>query len=137
MGSIKFALIDFLKTNKMAKPIYRALKKHTSNSGIKIEDLKAVSPIEEDGDEVRYNLVLPTLRKTKVFGGILTTVKILQKLMAKTGVNARIIVVLNESYNANWTYTVSGFGYNDEQRNQLVFLGDDSTLKVKKNDVFI
>ncbi len=137
MGSIKFALIDFLKTNKMAKPIYRALKKHTSNSGIKIEDLKAVCPIEEDGDEVRYNLVLPTLRKTKVFGGILTTVKILQKLMAKTGVNARIIVVLNESYNANWTYTVSGFGYNDEQRNQLVFLGDDSTLKVKKNDVFI
>lgn len=137
MGSIKFAMIDFLKTNKMAKPIYRILKKHAGNSGIKIEDLKAVSPIEDDGVEVRYNLVLPTLRKTKVFGGILTAVKILEKLMAKTGANARIIVVLNESYSLNWTYPVSGFGYNDGQSNQLVFLGDDSTLKVKKNDVFI
>lgn len=137
MGSIKYAMIDFLKTNERCKPIYRLLKKYKSNTGIRIEDLKAISHMEEEGLEVRYNLVLPSLIKTKVFGGILTAVKILDKLRSRAGVNARIIVVLDKSYNANWTYPVHGFGYNDDQRNQLVFLGDDSALKIKKKDVFI
>lgn len=137
MKSIKYTTIDFIKTSKIGKPIYRKFKKYRGNSGIQIEDLQAINPVAEDGEEIRYNLILPTLRKTKVFGGILTTIKILNKMIARTDTKARVIVVLKESYNPKWTYSIHGFGYNDEKRNQLVFLGDDSTLKVKKNDVFI
>lgn len=137
MESLKYSMIDFLKTNRLAKPIYRSLKKRINSSGVKMEELKAIVPIAESEKGLRFNLVLPTLRKTKVFGGILTTIKILNKLIAKFDVNARVIVVLNERYNKKWTYKVEGYGYNNEAENQLVFLDNTDKLSVRKNDIFI
>lgn len=137
MSSIKYSIIDFFKTSKVAKPIYKFLKKQSNKSTLKIEELKAINPVAKVGKEVRFNLVLPTLRKTKVFGGILTAIKILDALMVKVGVKARIIVVSNEGYNPKWTYSITNFGFNDGQSNQLVFLGESNTLDVMRNDVFI
>lgn len=137
MGSIKYTIIDVLKTNRFGKLIYKSLKRHLANNGIKMSDLNDVIPEVEAGDEVRYNIVLPTLRKTKVFGGILTALKIFNLLLSYTSVNARIIVVLNEKYSFKHTFSVDGFGYGDKYDNQIVYLTQLEKLPVRKNDVFM
>lgn len=137
MSSLKYSVIDFMKTNRITKPVYRQLKKRLNPFAFKIEDLQTILPNPSDGEEIRYNLVLPTLRNTKVFGGILTTIKILELLMKQYGYHARIIVLHNEKYSSKWTYSVEGFSYDETAENQLFYIGNGKSIGVKKNDVFI
>lgn len=137
MGSIKYTMIDYLKTSSLTKPVYSMLKKKMNQSSLKIEDIKTIVPVCGDGEEIRYNLILPTLRNTKVFGGILTTIKILRLLMKQYGIKARIIVLNNEQYSPKWTYHIDGFAYDKTADNQLVYVHDEDGIEIKKNDVFI
>lgn len=137
MGTLKYTLIDFMKTTSVTKKLYVRLKKHFGVQSFHFDLLPRVVPVHNDSADLRYNLVLPTLRKTKVFGGILTTIKILQKLMGMKGAKGRIIVINEEKYSPKWTYPVSGFSKDKTGKNEIVFLSECKQLAVGRNDVFI
>ncbi len=137
MSSFKYNLIDFMKTNDLAQPLYIKLKKRMNSSSFKIESLRELCPIAESGEDIRYNLVLPSLRTTRVFGGILTAIKTLKILMAQNQVKGRIIVLNNERFNEKWTYEVEGFSVDKSSDNELLFLEDRKRIEVKHNDIFI
>ena len=137
MGSLKYTLIDYIKTNNLTKPIYSKLKKKMSPTSLKMEDIQTIVPVAGVSDEVRYNLILPTLRNTKVFGGILTTIKILRGLLKNTNYKARIIVLYNENYSDKWTYKVDGFTYDKTADYQIAYAAEKGGIEVNKNDIFI
>ena len=137
MGKLKYRLIDFIKTSSATKALYVQLKKHIGVQPFSFDLLPRIIPVMSEDAELRYNLVLPTLRKTKVFGGILTTIKILQMLMRKKGSRGRIIIINEEDNSPKWTYAVPGFSAEKTAKNEIVFLSESKELVVERNDVFI
>jgi hypothetical protein len=81
--------------------------------------------------------VLPSLRKTNVFGGILTAVRIFQSFLSHNKVKGRMIVLSGESYNSTFTYNVKGFKPESGAKYSLFFSNDGLDIEIGKNDVFM
>lgn len=135
MSAVKYLIIDILKTNKIFQPLYFLLKRRVNIPEFKIQDIKNILPIESNNEDVRLNLILPTLRRTKVFGGITTTIKILKILMKEMKVKGRIIVLNNEKYSRKWTYYVKDFEPENDKGNSIVYAKDN--VDIAKNDILI
>ena len=80
-GRIIYSIIDTLKTNKVLQPIYGRLKNKSMSNMFSINSSRNISFSEEENTKVRISLVLPTLRKTKVYGGINTAINFFHALV--------------------------------------------------------
>lgn len=131
--------MDFMQKHKIGRFVYGKLRSFFRPSLFKIEDLQTIISHHSEGDECCYNLVVPTLRKSNVFGGILTAIKIFSLLLKHCGYRGRVVVLgCNEKYTSKRTYQIENF-YNDKSAyNQLLYMSDtNDEIAVKKNDIFI
>lgn len=135
-NNIKYKIIDTLKTESAFIPIYNKLKKSVSGSSFSLSSINRFTLIKNENEEKRLNLVLPTLRKTKVFGGISTAIKIFLLLVKKCNTDGRIIILNDESNDLKWQYSVEGFS-SENSKKQIYNLYRNPNLQVRKNDVFI
>ena len=134
--TIEMNLIDFLKTNPAAKPLYRKLKSRQNTKKFRIDSINTITPAAISGNTPRYNLVIPTLRKTRVFAGISAALSFLQKLAGEKA-RCRIIVISNEAYHPDRTFQVEGYKKDKAAPRSLWFANDGGCLEVGKNDIFI
>lgn len=134
--SIVIKMIDTLKTNKVFRPLYKKLKSRSNKKRFSIKKINVFNPQRSDVEAVRFNLVIPTLRKTRVFAGISSALSFFLKL-AGDAAECRIIIVGNELYNDKTTYAVEGYSHNKEAAKRLVFFSDGKDIDIRKNDVFV
>ena len=135
LETMRLKLIDTAKTNALLKPLYKKAKSMTNHS-FRIDSLNEVRFTPSDDEALRINLVLPIFRKTKVFGGISTAVKLLLGLSRALECDARIIVTGSEQYNEKWTYSVDGFTHNGTGKG-VCFLSENASVDVRRRDIFI
>ena len=136
MGAIKNALKDELESNELLFPVYKKWQSSKEKPGFVNSALRAYSFEAEEGEKLRINLILPTLRKTKIFGGAATAIQFMQLIRAKLKADARIIVLQNELADSRWEYHVKGFSVKNKDKN-ICMLAGQGKLSVRKNDVFI
>ena len=136
IASLEIKLIDILKTNKITFPIYKKMKTAQNKKRFKIESINTFAPYVDDCEKVRYNLILPTLRKTRVFAGISSALTFFLKLTAEKS-ECRIIVIGNEEYSLKTTYHVKGYKHSTAASKQLVFASDGKKLNIRKSDIFV
>lgn len=136
IASLEIKLIDTLKTNRITVPIYKKLKTAQNKKRFKVDSINTFTPCADDLEKIRYNLILPTLRKTRVFAGITSALNFFLKLAAENS-DCRIIVIGNEEYNSKTTYQVEGYKHSSTASKQLVFASDGKDLNISKNDIFV
>ncbi len=134
--TIEMQLIDFIKTNPAFLPLYRKLKSRQNAGKFKISSINRFQPLRTGSDEMRLNLVIPTLRATRVFAGISSALTFLQKL-ALPGVKCRIIVISNEAYDEHTTFAVPGFVHERNADRSLFFANEGTLIETGRNDLFI
>lgn len=132
----KYIIIDTLKTNKSLQPIYNKLKGISSGSRFSFNSIYQYSLDKDESITTRVNLVLPTLRKTKVFGGISTALQFFTDLSEELGGESRIVVLNDEHNDEKWEYKIDGFSRNSSKK-FIYYLADTKRLSIRKNDIFI
>ena len=134
--TIQIKLIDLVKTSRVLKPIYVKLKSKQQKSRFTISSLNQFMPIKTQDNRVRLNIILPTLRATRVFAGISTALSFFLLLSERFDC-CRIIIMSNEAYSAKQTYSVPGFVHGTEGKRTIVFANESLKLPVGKNDIFM
>lgn len=136
IASLEIKLIDILKTNKITFPMYKKMKTAQNRKRFKVDSINTFIPNVDETERERYNLILPTLRKTRVFAGISSALTFFLKL-TPDNVECRIIVIGNEEYNSKTTYQVEGYAHSSTVPKQLIFASDGKELDIRKNDIFV
>lgn len=136
IASLEIKLIDMLKTNKATIPIYRKLKTIQNKKRFTVNSINTFVPQYDNSIDVRYNLILPSLRSTRVFAGIASALTFFFRL-TDNNTKCRIIVIGNEKYNPNTTYQVKGYEHSINSQKQLVFVSENRNLNVGINDIFV
>lgn len=131
-------VIDFCNKHKATQNLYPFLKKHIKKGDFKIDSLASPKPYaDEKNENPRITILLPSLRKSKVFGGISTALDFFYKIVDQTPeIDARIIVISGETFDENLTINMGEYSKENKHK-QLLFLADDKNVEVRKNDVFI
>lgn len=128
-------VIDILKNNHILKGAYKKYNSFKARKNFKPEQIPHIIPSFNKDNGIRYNLLLPTLRATGVYGGISTAIKFTNIL--SRDVKCRIIVCSEEIYSDKYTYKIDGFNNNESSSKSLWFRGSSNRLPVSKNDIFI
>ena len=136
IASLEIKLIDMLKTNRITFPIYKKMKTAQNNKRFKVDSINTFTPHADEDEKVRYNLILPTLRKTRVFAGIASALTFFLKLTEDHS-ECRIIVIGDEEYNSRTTYHIEEYSHSSKASKQLVFASDSRELNIRKNDIFV
>lgn len=134
--AMEMAAIDFLKTHDFVKPFYRHLKSEQNKKKFKIDSINTICTSPSQNQAVRYNLIVPTMRSTRVFAGINTALKFLDNISGDN-FDARIIVSNNEIYNDKTTYHFKNFEHRKNAKRSIWFCSDGEDLSVGKNDIFV
>lgn len=134
--SIEIKAIDIMKTTKIMQPIYRRLKTRQNQKRFKVESINVFEPLRTGFSNVRFNLVLPTLRKTRVFAGISSAISFFNSLTRQDDY-CRIIIIGDEEYDSKMTYSVPGYEHNKTAIKQLLFATDTDTIDIGENDIFV
>ena len=138
MNAVKYFILDLIIKCKISRLVYLRLRKHKMKSMFKIEDILNINPLFNDkNNSTRLNLVLPTLRKTGVFGGVLTAIRIFEMLIRSCGCPARIIVLSDEKYSKISTYHVNGFSCDETVQNQILYFSSTRSVEINENDILI
>lgn len=141
------SLRKVLKKSNFLVKIYRKIKKipEESFADYSVQEAKRISArkLEELGDELRLNLVIPSVKKVHVFGGIATAITFFEALSKELNVKVRIIttdcsIYKEESIELNG-YTEIKSEENSVIDKQLIGFAvrENKTLPVGKNDIFI
>lgn len=132
-------LSTWLQQNTCTKPIYKTAKKIINSKNFSMQSLNVIQSYREAENKVRVNLVLPTLNKYKIFGGIATALKIYDYLGELLDADMRIIVIRQEKYNSKYSLLKEGYEYNTNSGSkQVIFMSDlDNKLAVREKDIFI
>ena len=136
LKSLEIKAIDILKTSTVSKPIYKALKSNQNARKFKVDSINRFTPEKTDFSELRFNLILPTLRKTRVFAGISSALSFFQSITQGND-NCRIIIIGDEQYDTKMTYPVPGYKHNVLAKKQLLFAHDSNKVDIGINDIFI
>ena len=112
LTGIKYSVIDMAKMNKFLLPIYRKIKTLETKRSFKIDKIPIPDGCVDKNKKIRINLVLPTLRRTKVFAGINTAIRIFTKLYGER-FDARIIIVSQETNDPRFIYKIEENGENE------------------------
>ena len=137
MSVLRTTIGDVIKTNKITQPIYKKYKTKKSTSSFRIDSIPFPVPNADPCDDLRINLILPTLRSTRIFAGITTALSFFRKMIQDYNCDARVIVMNEERYHKNLTYNIDGFLNDRRAKRCLCFLQDDRNIDVRRNDVFI
>lgn len=135
-ASLEIKLIDWLKTNRVTVPIYKKMKTAQNKKRFRVDSIYSFAPKHDDSSDIRYNLILPSLRGTRVFAGISSALTFFL-CMTDDASKCRIIVIGDEEYSDNTTYQVQGYKHSVSSPKQLVFATDKKSLDIGKNDVFV
>lgn len=135
-GRIIYSIIDTLKTNKVLQPIYGRLKNKSMSNMFSINSSRNISFSEEENTKVRISLVLPTLRKTKVYGGINTAINFFHALVECYNADGRILVLNDENGDSRWMYPISGYSTKNDNKH-ICFLPQLEKVSVRKNEIII
>lgn len=127
-------IIDELNKHKLTSRIYPFLKKHIKRGDFSFSSLLIPSPIETNEGRKRLNIILPSLRKSNVFGGINTALSFFEDLIEKTKFAGRIIINEKESLDPNLTIDVSKY---KKRGISIHFLNDSLDISVSENDYFL
>ncbi|KRE86371.1 hypothetical protein ASG89_10160 [Paenibacillus sp. Soil766] len=128
------------KKNKLATKVYHQAKSNFISTHI--GEITPFQPRRSDNENIRYNLLVPSINKEHVFGGISTAIKFFEQLVPE-GCDKRIIMT---DASPNEEDTVAFVGYNlvtaDQDSTepfQLVAFNDryQKTIPVRKTDIFI
>ena len=139
LSAIRIHAIDYLKTNSFGLPIYRYLKTRQLKKRFSINEISKFTPVRSESEQVRFNLVLPSLRKTKVFAGVSTALYFFQKL-TENEKYCRIVVMGDEAYDNNFTYQIEEYSraqVGHRSNKELFFYSDCDTIDIAANDLFI
>lgn len=127
--------IDQLNKNKLTSNLYVFLKKYIKKGDFKVSNLKKITPLQSTEEKIRINIILPSLRKSKVFGGINTALHFFDLILQHGNFDGRIIVIGNEKYDSNLTVDIDRV---IKQKNiKIQFTNDSTYVDVRKNDFFI
>lgn len=129
----------WLQTNKTTKGFYKFAKKIIHGQGFSVKSLNEIKCVRSENNKARLNIVLPTVNKYKIFGGIATALQIYEMLAEEMNADVRIIVNRKEKYNEKYSLYKEGYSYNTgEGSKQFVFLTDtNNVLSVRENDIFM
>lgn len=90
----------------------------------------------DDNTQLRISLVLPTLRKTKVFGGINTALKFFTTLVDCCDADGRILVLNDENAGSKWEYPVKGYSPTNTKRN-ISYLPQLDSIPMRRGEIVI
>ena len=127
-------IIDKLNKHKLTSGIYPFLKQHIKRGDFSFDSLLIPRPVKTNHDKKRLNIIIPSLRKYNVFGGINTALSFFESLITKTNFEGRIIINERESYDPNLTINISKY---KENGIQVHFLNDKLDIDISENDYFI
>lgn len=131
-------IIDLFNKSQLTSKIFVFLKQHIKKGDFRISSLPTVIPIEDSSPRPRYTIILPSVRKSKVFGGINTALKFFNGLIAEADgkIDGRIVVMSSEKYSDDLTINMNGFTKSDVGKS-LIFLADTKKISVRENEIFI
>lgn len=136
MSEFQRRLKELAKSNRITKEIFLKMKENKLSKGFKIEDIIQIDPQFDPSDKPRINVILITLQKHAIYGGVSTAIKFFQGLDKDNCYEKRIIVQSPEKYSQDLTYAVNGYGRNSED-NGIFFLAEGNKLPVRDKDLFI
>lgn len=129
------ALTDYFRESLLTSWLYRKLKNAHYKRLFSTSELMRIQPSFNDNQNIRINLILPSLKKRAMFGGTSTALRVMQEQVNFFGADARIIVIGNEKYESRFTYVPDDLLQNNGS--ELVFLAEVPYLDVRTNDIFI
>lgn len=128
-------IMDKLNKHKLTSGIYPFLKKHIKRGDFSFNSVLMPHPIKDTKSKKnRLNIVIPSLRKSNVFGGINTALNFFDSLITATHFDGRIIINEKESFDKNLTIDTSKY---EKKGIKIQFLNDDTNIPISKNDYFI
>lgn len=139
-------IVQHLRNNKYVVNTFRRIKKEISNAYVKTEILeirKLECRFVDYVDNVRLNLLVPSLSTKNVFGGISTAITLFELLCKKLNCNFRIIVLddaINKSDMAAYqNVDLVSWDYDGIQKSQIVDMScrNGKTISVGKQDIFL
>lgn len=107
------------------------------------EYLNSYSYIKENNERLRMNLLISTVDKTKMYGGLSTALKFFEEIVSKCNCDARILVadvpVTNVMMNDYKEYTLEkGISYSKKQILDLTMLKrNKKDCPIRPNDILI
>ena len=136
INKIRYQLIDNLKTVKAFRPVYIKMKDMENSRRFSINSVSGCKFLLEESEKLRISIVLPTLRKTKVFGGINTALKIFTSLVNACDADGRILVLNDEKGGSKWEYPVAGYGVDNAVRN-ISYLPQKESIPIRRKEVIV
>lgn len=139
-------LVDFLIRKAKANTVIKNAYKSTVGSFINthVSEITPFNPTVSSFEGKRINLLVPSINKEHVFGGISTAIKFYEELASESNGYARRIITTDASPNTDDLEQYSGYILvNSEQdadyRSQITPFNDryNKTIPVAKGDIFI
>lgn len=145
MDIIKYK--NYLKRNPLTAPLYNKVRDVIKEATFVSYDIAEIQPInpreQENFDEIRLNLLVPTVDKNHVFGGVSTAIKFFKQLVDFLNVDSRIIVTDSKIKLENTIlvdeYNLVNTDIESTDKRQLISFGDryGKTIPVAKKDIFV
>jgi len=138
---------NYLKRNPKIVQTYKKLNDFFQEQSVnpKIEEVEEINGrnIASYGENIRLNLIIPSVDIKHVFGGIATAIRFFEELTNNTTIDTRIIVT-DSVINLDTTIALDGYTLIDSSEDsclskQLVGFSDrhNKTIPVAENDIFI
>lgn len=134
-----------LSNNKFSRPMYNATKKVVNKATFtyEIQELLSIGYREENNQKLRINLIVPSLNKEHVFGGIATALDFFKQLGVELDCDMRIIIT-DSYYDKENAVNLDKFEVTDadlesKYNKQIIPFGDryNKTIPVSQNDLFV
>lgn len=132
-------LLTWMQNNRVTKGIYKTAKAIANIGSFSIEDINVIESVKSENKNQRLNIILPTVNKYKIFGGIATALNFFDLLGEEMNADMRIIVNRKEKFNKNYSLQREGYSYNTQKgKKRVVFLSDtNNVLSVREKDIFL
>lgn len=140
-------LRKYLKSNKLIYSVYTKCKRtlFSSNVSYEIPEIEAINPriIHCEYNNPRINILLPSLNRQHVFGGIATALKFFEDLGNDTNLDMRIILTDSDIEEKNYIglngYSIISAREEVYDKKQIVSFANryKETIPVAPNDIFI
>lgn len=135
---------NFLKRNKMTNFVYKRASSLIKENFTSYEIPEIVPMIARitDNQFLRYNLIIPSVNKEHVFGGIATALKFFNELVGSS--NYSRIIVTDSIIDKNQMVDLPGYqiipnGESSMHKNQIVEFSNrvNQTIEVGEKDIFV
>lgn len=132
-------LHTYFKQNKYCREIYYRFWKFMRQNEFVVEKLQYIIPIRDENIKPRINLVIPSMTKINIFGGINTAIDLFQKISNNIQEwDTRVVVLSGEKFKENRALKLDGFTYNQGSSKEVYYLANNKDeLSIREGDTFI